>query len=665
MAKKLEKIVSSPWFVLGVLFFIGNLVYLPKLMSFGFYKDDWYLMYDAQIKGTDFFRTIFAIDRPARAPLQSLLYSLFGESLIFYHISALFFRTFGAWMFWFIMRFVLPSKDRMNLIAAILFLIYPGFLSQPNAVDFQAHIVSLSMALASIAISIAAVRSEQKILKYLGILAAVVLAWVYLGLMEYFIGLEVYRFLMIGWVLWRKDVTLLREKVRNGVALSIPLLAGSVGFLLWRLFLFEGGRKATDITAQLNAFFTSPIQVGVKWVIQLGQDAFNVIVGAWVIPFTTLVFDLRLRDTLQAVGIGSAIVVIVYFLIKYSEEDSDYDYRLMVLGFVAVLGGIFPVVLANRSINFTDYSRYTLPAMAGGILFLVGILSLIKHRNMQTILVLILCVSAGMTHFGNAILYSEETAATRNFWWQVAWRVPGFDPTTTLLADYPASAIQEDYFIWGPANLIYSREKQSGADVVVPINALVLNQENILKVLVGKGAVSQVRRGNVTSADLNNVLVLTQSAANACVRVLDGEVPELSEGDRPEIALVATASKTSTIALKDLKEDIVPNAFFGIEPQHGWCFTYQKASLARQEGDWQKVVDLYEKSLGDGYYPSDKVEWLPLLQAYATLGETEKLKPYVSILAESPYIQKQACTLLVNAAKDPSDKEWIATAFCN
>lgn len=201
MAKKLQKIVSSPWLVFGFLFLLGGLVYLPKLMSFGFYKDDWYLMYDAQIKGTDFFRTIFAIDRPARAPLQTLLYSLFGESLIFYHISALFFRTFGAWMFWFIMRFVLPRTDRLNVIAAILFLIYPGFLSQPNAVDFQAHIVSLSMAMASIAISIAAVRSEQKILKYLGILVAVVLAWVYLGLMEYFIGLEVFRFLMIGWVL--------------------------------------------------------------------------------------------------------------------------------------------------------------------------------------------------------------------------------------------------------------------------------------------------------------------------------------------------------------------------------------------------------------------------------------------------------------------------------
>jgi hypothetical protein len=242
--------------------------------------------------------------------------------------------------------------------------------------------------------------------------------------------------------------------------------------------------------------------------------------------------------------------------------------------------------------------------------------------------------------------------------------VPGFDTPTTLLADYPASAIQEDYFIWGPANLIYSPEKQSGAEVIVPINALVLNQENMLKVLVGKGAVTQVRRGNVTSADLNNVLVLTQSAANACVRVLDGEAPELSEGDRPEIALVATASKISTISLDDVKEVIVPQSFLGAEPQHGWCFTYQKASLARQHGDWQKVIDLYEKSLGEGYYPSDKVEWLPLLQAYATLGKTEKLKPYVSILAESPYIQKQACTQLVTAAKDPSDKEWIGTAFC-
>ena len=38
----------------------------------------------------------------------------------------------------------------------------------------------------------------------------------------------------------------------------------------------------------------------------------------------------------------------------------------------------------------------------------------------------------------------------------------------------------------------------------------------------------------------------------------------------------------------------LPAHIFGAEPPHDWCYYYQKASLARQLGDWAQVV-------GDGF----------------------------------------------------------------
>ena len=40
------------------------------------------------------------------------------------------------------------------------------------------------------------------------------------------------------------------------------------------------------------------------------------------------------------------------------------------------------------------------------------------------------------------------------------------------------------------------------------------------------------------------------------------------------------------------------------EPEHGWCFYYQKAAFTRQLEDWDGVLQLGEEAFGMGLYPS-------------------------------------------------------------
>jgi len=643
---------------------LAALAYIPNLGGFGFYKDDWYLMYAARVQGSDFFTVIFAGDRPARAPLQYLLYTLFGDNLLYYHLSAYIYRVLGALALWLTVDMLWPDRKRFSLLVSTLFLIYPGFLSQVNAVDFQAHLFSLMTAMLSLALGLRAWLEKRAIRRIVLIVFATLTTWVYLGLMEYFIGIEVFRFALFGILAWRSADTL-RHKAGTFLRAAWQFLPGPLGFLIWRLFIFESERRATDVGAQLGAFFASP-STGLWWLIYLLQDTINVLLSAWVIPLYNLAFALRLRDFLPALLLGllsAGIVLLVWKQLPAESEKSSGQGEAFVAGFLSIVGGLFPVILANRHVNFSDYSRYTLPALAGAMLVTVAWLALFKASRARAVVLGFLVASAVMTHYANSIVAVQEATATRNFWWQVIWRIPGLEPGTTLVADYPNISIQEDYFIWGPANQIYFPQPQSGEQVKVPVPALVLNAETLPRLSLRRGQAEQLRRGNYTLADYRQVLILTQPAANACVRVLDGAAPELSENDRLEIRLIAASSRLAGIQ-PEAAAPQPPSAYFGPEPPHDWCYYYQKAALARQLGDWETVIRFGEQALAAGHYPSDKIEWLPFMQAYTVLGQQKKLQRFVSIMGESPYIQSQACAILSASTSEPAMLAYIKESFC-
>ncbi len=658
------------WPIVLAFLFISAIVYLPLVTRYGFYKDDWYLMYDARVQGPAFFSTIFAGDRPARAPLQYVLYNLFGEHLLYYHISAYIYRVCGTLALWATQGMIWPSRGRTNFLISTLFLIYPGFLSQPNAVDFQAHLFSLMLAMISIALSVKSVLSKSKWLKWSLAALSILFGWCYLALMEYFIGLEIMRFAMIALIVWRPHAGSFLKFLCELTARYAMFALSPAGFLIWRLFIFQSERRATNIGAQIGQLFSSPLNTGLWWLLYLIKDSLNVIITAWVVPLYTLAFPLRLRDLIIALMIGILTATVIHVIstktfVKQNDDQQDclWSRETFIIGLFTVFGGLFPVILANRHIDFSDYSRYTLPAMAGGIMILTSILAKIKSGIVRNAIVIFLAITAGMTHYANATNSVAEADATRNFWWQVAWRIPELKSGTSLAIDYPSISLQEDYFIWGPANQIYFRQKQTGDQVNVPLTAIVLNSANTRQISVGRGQDIINRRGNATSVDYNNVLVLTQPDSNACARVIDGQNPELSETDRAEIVLIAPVSRTENILLDSLNQT-PPISFFGAEPGHGWCYYYQKATLARQKGDWAGVVTLGEKALTDGFYPSDKIEWMPFMQAYTMLGQKDKLRRFVSIMRESPYIQKQACGILSTSASNPDMLATIQEFFC-
>ncbi len=303
----------------------------------------------------------------------------------------------------------------------------------------------------------------------------------------------------------------------------------------------------------------------------------------------------------------------------------------------------------------------------GVVILLTGIINQIVSRPLQITLVGFLVAVSVLTHYANAVRVADETAVIRDFWWQVAWRAPDIKPETTLVASYPGVGIQEDYFVWGPADLIYYPEKQTQRPVEIKLPAAVLTNDVVLKIMTGKGVETPERRGNILTRDFDNILFLVQTAPDSCVRIIDGNAPELSSRDSQRTMVVAPYSQLDNV-LPDAAFHEPPQSIFGSEPPHDWCYYYQKAALARQQGDWQTIQALYQEALGLGLYPNDSVEWMPFVQAYTVLGDLEKLRTLKKIIIADPYLMAQTCRILTDMSTsyqiDPEIQTFVQDAFC-
>jgi len=638
------------WGVL-ILSAISAIAYLPLAHKIGYLNDDWYLMYDMQVKGADFFHVIFSGDRPGRALSMIPLFSIFGFEPLYYHLSAYLFRFLGGVCLYWSLQMLWPRRYFFTLSAAILFTIYPGFLSQTNAIDYQSHILGLFLALLSVALTIKSILTLGKTPRLLLIFASILAGWGYLSQMEYFIGMEVFRFAAIFLLFWRTKNESAKQKFTKAILVSLPFLLIAGGFLTWRLFFFVSERKATDIGLQISQA-SSPLTL-LWWLNYLIQDILNVVLTSWGLPLYILAFSLRLRESMAAFGwAGFAILITLLGMRRVEKGRTEPETGLRLsqealwLSLTSIAGGLLPIILVNRHIMFPEYSRYSLIASVGAVLLLAAVIESISSRAGRSAVFVFLVAVAILAHYGNAVKAADETHATRNFWWQAAWRAPQIKEGTTLLASYVGSPLSEDYFVWGPANLIYYPEPQNGPQVRVKLPAAVLADNNVvIKTITNGGSETPLRRGNFLERNFGNVLVMAQSSSNRCVRFIDGDAPELSPADQQRLFLVAPFSNLDNVVTEG-ESKIPPAIIFGEEPVHGWCYFYQKADLARQRAEWEQIPDLLNKALDNGYYPEDPLEWMPFLQASAVLGDEDQVRKMAKLIATDKFLLKQACIIM-------------------
>ena len=665
---KLRSLIKSELFIaIFLLVAVSAIAYLPFIAHFSYFNDDWYEMFATGTRGPLIFIDIFSVDRPARALLMIPLYILFGKNPFPYNVTAYLFRLFSGLSVLWSLRMVWPQQKRLATLAALFYLIYPGFLSQPNAIDFQSHIAGLCFATFSIALTLKAVTTKNLWLRILITGLSIFFGLAYLSQMEYYAGYEVVRFVLLFMLAGQTEKTFF-TRLKRAVLWYLPFIIVPLLFFTWRLFFFQDVRKQTDIGIQLGSLITAPRHTILVWSATLLQSMADVIVLAWFVPFYSAFSSLSAIDEFVGLGVALIAILIAWISLRTTSPDSGsengWQQENLWAGFVIVVGGLVPIIVANRGVDFGDLSRYSVISMFGAVMILAVFVDRLKSFGFQFGFVLLLIGIAVITHFSNGDSYARYADLNNMFWWQVSWRIPQLKPGTTLEVHYPFGQAGEDYTIWSPANLIYYPDSQSQKFIQPAIYAALLNHDAVDKVLTQKGVEYDTRRGSIhTFRNYSNILLITQPTSASCVHIIDGNQTELSSYEDERVMLMAPYSQIQDV-MPGTRFKTPPQFPFGSEPTQAWCYYYEKASYARQVGDWQTVLNLVDQADKLGLEPQDLIEWMPFLQAYAHFGNQARLTQLAHSIKSDPFIASQTCRILTGMQLDSSTNDLVKSLYC-
>jgi hypothetical protein len=617
---------SDRWTPL-LLLFLTAVCYGPLIPWLGFYWDDWPAIWILHSLGGEGLKDYTATDRPFLGWLYAMTMPALGESPLSWHLFALATRWLSAVATWWCLRGLWPERPRETATVACLFTVYPGFTLQPIA-WCHSHVF---LELGVVTLSLGAMVWAQRLPNWYWplMMTAISGAGVTMMVSEYFVGLELLRPVLLWIVLSsasHSTTTISRRLMRSW----LPFVAVLALYLIWRLMLFHPS-GVNDQTKVLEVIQSSPLAYLVHRLYAVLNDLIEAGFVAWI---RTAAADLLTFDSLRWVMSGTALAVAAgagafWYLKQLSPRpepteaavhDVNWTREAAGIGLLAIVVGGLPFWFGNRDIRLdTLADRYTIPVMMGCVLLLTALTraattKVVRHIAFIGVLV---GLSAGF-HFRSTVQFAHDWSVQKELFWQLSWRAPAVKPGTLLLVDESVVSFPRSYSFLGPVNFLYApRHVSTTLEYALFALPTVLGDE--LASLGENQPFHYAFRNMSFTGSTSESLVLWFSPPS-CLRILDpsrDEIPHL-----PALARAAQGISHLDRILPRFSDDAMPPAsVFGREPDHSWCYYFQKADLARQLRDWPEVTRMADEARRLGFAPADPTEWLPLWEGYLQTGQ--------------------------------------------
>jgi len=616
----------------------------------GFYGDDYHMVYGAFTSGAGKIFASYMVDRPGAGLTLDWLYSLLGPRIHLYQGLVVVLLIVSALVVMWIIRQLWPTQKALSFTIAVLMVVYPGFTNAMESFNYSLMLLMICFYFISILLTIKVLQSRRWLSRVvLTVISALMAIWAVFNI-EYYLGLEVMRLGVIYIFLERqsqsgqKRSVLLLRTITN----YLPYLFSSTAFFIWRFFFFANVRRATDLGHFLGQFLDAPFYKLMTVLSGLFNNLLKITILAWFEPLYRAMNALRLKDYLFCAVIGLFGALLVYFLFRLRKSldnkdshDKKETIQAIVFGFIIVLGTSLPIVLVNREVTFTAYGRYTLSGMVGGLLILAALLHYIVKPGLRPLILAFLIFSGIFTQLGVGKALAADWSGSKELWWQLSWRAPSLKPGTMLTgfdADY---STPEGFNFWGPANMIYYPEEKNPV-----ITAETLTADLVRTVQMDKDPQRDFRTYPL-NMETSKLLVLSVPSNVSCLHLINGAAPDFSIYDNAAIQLIGKYSKLDQIDLSAAPAT-PPGIVFGEEPSRGWCYTYQKAELALQKGNYQDVMDLWAEADMKGLRPNDQVELLPFILASAELSDLDQLRELLPMFFDNTYHKLNFCKNVLN-----------------
>ncbi len=644
---------STPLFI----FLLTLLAYAPLLPFTGFYWDDWGFAWTARFLGPLEFIESFRPFRPFLGPVFTITTSLLPASPLLWQVFGLLIRFLSGLAAWWAFKAIWPARPRQALMVSLLFLAFPAYTQQWSAfTHVNQELIPLIFYLLSFGLTALALRSRYWFHTALALLAGA------LGLVttEYFIGFELFR---LG-ILWSLLAGLPAGK-RLGQALKhfVPYLLLWLGNAGWLAYYYTFGSYDSYGLSTFATLRTAPSVFLAQTAADMGRTL--LVAGGQAWTQTLAIFSQPPSQPAAWLAWGLALAALAAAALYLSRQAASPDDRrwacwAILFGLLGILAGRVPSWAAGLPLKLTfSWDRFFLSMMLGSSLLLAGLLELLplgRRRWLALSLILALCAGQQTLH---ANAYRRDWARQLDLYWQMAWRMPALQPNTALLAhEFPDFDYDTDLTFTFPLNWMYAPDYTGGDLPHVFLYSSVRLGKPTLPALQPDIPLDIPLRTVTFHGSTSDMVVLYYPEAG-CLRVLDPAYDGADTLPRVPSELLHAIPLSDLSRISAGSAPLVPErAVFGREPEHGWCYYYNKAELARQAGDWPRVAKLGRQVLSLDLAARDAYEWLPFVEAFARTGDLDEAERLSRLaLEQSPQVRSGLCAAWQRAGGPPPPLE--------
>jgi hypothetical protein len=625
----------------------------------GFYWDDWPFAWGAHFFGPESFIRSFLRVRPFLGPIFQFTTSLLPENPLAWQVFALIVRLALSLSAWWALRNIWPNRPRQTLSAALIFLVYPGYSQHWVAfTHINQELIPLLFYLLSFGATGWAFHNPSRFRPR----TVIALLLLILGVFptEYFLTIEPLRFLFLFSMLAAQP---LLPRAWQAIKLWIPyVLAWSLN-VAWLLFFHRSGLYANydvalDVQAPASNLLIGFFSAAAESIYKAGFVAYTQILTLVIESFPSPSALL----TLALIAITfAALTFYLSRLPTFTEpaplresatKSAAESVFLILIGLLGIILGRIPSWAAGLPLTLqSSNDRFTISMILSASLLAAGIIELVARNARWRLILVSLLVAFGIgQQFHNANIFRRDWERQRDIYWQFTWRMPAIQPETVLFTDTVEIDYETDYILTAPLNWIYAPNLATrqipylifGVDMRP--KSLALDPDTPIEFHYRPAHFS----GNTSQS------IAFLAPRRGCVRILspgDEEAyPNLSERMQQAIALsnldlILPEPTAEFASLPDSVTASVPESVFGPEPPHGWCYYYARAELARQFNDWEAIIRLDAQAATLGLTPSDPLEWLPFIEAGASLGAYDQAAARTrQAIDERPFLYKTFCT---------------------
>jgi hypothetical protein len=444
---------------------------------------------------------------------------------------------------------------------------------------------------------------------------------------EYFAGLELLRPVVL-WLYLREETN--KQKLFRVIKIWFSYLPILAVYSFWRFFVYKVPVEGRNDPIILRTLFENPLAALQMVIANVVPDSAFITVSAWYKIFDPFRLDLTARRDLIFLLMSLLISVGIFLVFRNQgfethadeQQNKSWRYEALWLGVFILLLGLIPPYAAGlflREKNPLWNSRFGLASMPGASLLLVlflDVFSTARFRTRLILLSLLIGLSVGYhARYTNDFRYAWKKEL--NLFRQLIVRVPELQKNTAFIAEEEILTYMGVYPTAYAINTLYAQPVGETSNKMMywfyGISSNFGRWDATERLINGMDLTGAHESITFSGRSDQSLFISYEPEAGQCLYVL-----------RPEDAAIRTFSPLMRSASQlSALERIIPAASessfldeIGIEFPDDWCTYYQRADLARQNKDWDLVLDLWREARKNGYMPGAYFEYFLFIDAY-------------------------------------------------